>query len=277
MTLPSVTVIVTTYNWPAALDRVLHSLNDQDYDRLEVIIADDGSVDETANLIESWRKHFRFRLIHCWQADQGFRAAMIRNRAIALASHDYIIFIDGDCIVRPQFVYEHARLAKPGWFAAGNRILLNQNFTDNVLKLNLPIHRWSNRQWMGSRWRGECNRFMAFFTLPLGIFRKCQPLKWQGAKTCNLGAWRQDLLKVNGFDESYEGWGYEDSDCVMRLLRAKVFHQSAKYCAPVIHLWHPVAKRDQADENAKRLALTQQSSTVRALQGVEQYLAYEYR
>lgn len=271
----SVTVIVTTYNWPEALDCVLYALSEQRYKHIEVIVADDGSTDETAKMIQSWRGRFPFPLIHCWQRDQGFRAAMSRNRAIALARHDYIIFIDGDCVVPPHFVSNHVALAESGWFVAGNRVLLEQTFTRQILKNRLAIHRWSFSKWVLAKLRGDCNRLLPLLRLPLGGLRKISPLKWEGAKTCNLGVWRKDLLQVNGFDERFEGWGYEDTDCVIRLQRAKIYHKSGKYSAPVYHLWHPVAKRDQAQENAKRLSVTKQSLTIRALQGVEQYFFYE--
>lgn len=272
MKLPSVSVIVTTYNWPGALDRVLSALNAQDYAQLEVIIADDGSTDETAELIHTWRTRFSFRLIHCWQGDEGFRAAMVRNRAAALAKHDYLIFIDGDCVMFPSFVSHHVALAEKGWFVAGNRILLSSTLTDTVLKEALSIHRWSYWRWMGRRCLGQCNRVLPLFSLPMGPLRKLNPLKWEGAKTCNLGIWREDFLKVNGFDESFEGWGFEDSDCVIRLQRANIYHKSGKFCVPVLHLWHPEAKRDQAEENAKRLESTLKSSTSWAIKGVKEYL-----
>ena len=163
MAYPSVSVIVTTYNWPQALDRVLASLNAQKFNQLEVIIADDGSIDETAKLIEAWGQTFRFPLTHCWQEDQGFRAAMIRNRAIALAKHDYIIFIDGDCIVRPDFVLNHAKLAELNWFVAGNRILLTKPLTQKIFNDSLNVHEWSLSQWLLRRSIGECNRLISFF------------------------------------------------------------------------------------------------------------------
>lgn len=274
MSILSVSVIVTTYNWPRALDCVLRSLNEQDYPHLEVIVADDGSRDDTAALIHTWRNQFRFRLIHCWQTDEGFRAAMIRNRAVALASHEYLIFIDGDCVVLPNFVSHHVALAEKGWFVAGNRVLLNQSFTERVLNKSLAIHRWSLFKWMTLYWQGYCNRVFPLLSVPLGKLRKLNAVKWQGAKTCNLGMWRQDFLKINGFDESFEGWGFEDSDCVIRLQRNHVYHKSGKFSVPVLHLWHPSAAKENVEENAKRLELTMQSSTIQAFKGVGQYLTH---
>lgn len=274
MKLPSVSVIVTTYNWPLALDCVLRALSDQDYPTLEVIVADDGSNDETATLIHNWRHRFPFPLIHCWQADEGFRAAMARNRAVALASHDYLIFIDGDCVVLPSFISNHVWLAERGWFVAGNRILLNQAFTQRIFNESLAIHQWSYMKWICARWQGDCNRILPFCSLPIGKLRKLSPLKWEGAKTCNLGMWRSDFLHINGFDESFEGWGFEDSDCVIRLQRSNIYHKSGKFSVPVLHLWHPEAQRENAKENAKRLEQTKQSSLTYAIKGVEQYLVH---
>jgi len=274
MAMPSVSVIVTTYNWPKALDRVLAALNEQDYPDIEVIVADDGSQDDTASLIQSWQSRFAFPLIHCWQSDEGFRAAMVRNRAVACARHEYLIFIDGDCIVFPHFVSRHVQLAEKRWFVAGNRVLLDESFTAEVLQTSLPVHRWSLAKWLKARWQGHCNRVLPLYCLPLGALRKSAPLKWQGAKTCNLGVWREDFIAVNGFDESFEGWGFEDSDCVIRLQRAKVFHKSGKYAVPVLHLWHPTASREQVEKNAKRLEITKQSSLIQSIKGVEQYLGH---
>lgn len=254
---------MTTYNWPKALDRVLCALNDQDYPFFEVIIADDGSKDETADLISSWQSRFSHPLIHCWQSDEGFRAAMSRNRAVARATNEYLIFLDGDCIVLPHFISRHVQLAEKGWFVAGNRVLLNKAVTDHILDNNLYPHHWGHLKWLKA------------YHLPLGPLRKATPLKWQGAKTCNLGMWKDDFLAVNGFDEEFEGWGFEDSDCVIRLQRAKVFHKSGRYATAVLHLWHPSASRQQEEKNKKRLLQTKESSIIQAAKGVEQYLSYE--
>jgi len=119
-----ISVIVTTYNREDALDAVLRSLARQDDSGFEVIIADDGSGEATAKLVDVWKAKFSRRLDHVWHADRGFRAAEIRNRAILAARGAYCIFIDGDCIVRSDFIATHRRLAVPGWFVTGNRILL---------------------------------------------------------------------------------------------------------------------------------------------------------
>ena len=137
-----ISVIVTTYNREDALDAVLRSLARQSDADFEVIVADDGSGAATAKLIDAWKAKFGRRLDHVWHADRGFRAAEIRNRAILAARGAYCIFLDGDCIVRPDFVATHRRLAEPGWFVTGNRVLLSAELTTKVLREKLNPESW---------------------------------------------------------------------------------------------------------------------------------------
>ena len=121
-----ISVIVTTYNRPDALDAVLRGLAWQSDGSFEVVVADDGSSPDTAALLDRWRTRLRQPLIHVWQEHRGFRAAEIRNRAIVASSGSYCIFLDGDCIPRNDFVLEHRQLAEIGWFVVGNRVLMSQ-------------------------------------------------------------------------------------------------------------------------------------------------------
>jgi len=266
-------LIVTTYNRPGALAAVLEGCLAQTDADFEVIVADDGSAPETAALVAGYAARAPFPIRHAWQEDLGFRAAAIRNRALAATRADYIVFIDGDCVPPPDFVAAHRRLAERGWFLSGNRLMLTQTFTEQVLRDRLPIHRWALRDWLRVRRCGQVERLLPLLRLPLpGWLRKLLPKRWQGAKTCNLSAWREDLLRVNGLDESYTGWGLEDSDLVVRLLRAGVFNKSARFAAPVFHLWHRENDRSQLAENRQRLREVLQATHVRAAKGVDQYL-----
>lgn len=267
-----VSVIVTTYNWPSALDRVLSGLCAQDYKHFEVIIADDGSKEDTGLVIQAWQSIAPFTIKHCWHPDQGFQAAMIRNRAAALASYDYLVFIDGDCVPLPHFVRNHAKLAEEGYFVAGNRLLLNQTFTQQVLTEKMPIEHYSASRWAHITWKRDCNRFLPLLTLPLGHLRKLKPNQWKGVKTCNLGLWREDYVRVNGLDENYVGWGFEDSDLIVRLLRAKIKRKSGKFATGVIHLWHKEQNRAMLNDNAYRLAQTLQNKEIKAKKGFDQYI-----
>lgn len=266
-----IAVIVTTYNRPDALAAVLAGYQAQQGAEFELLVADDGSTDETRRVVEEFKARARFRVTHVWHEDQGFRAAAIRNRALAATRADYIVFSDGDCVPGPRFVAQHRKLAERGWFVAGNRVLLSAKFTDRVLRGHLPIQEWSLSNWLTAWVKRDINRWLPLMALPDGGFRKSAPQRWEGVKTCNLAAWRDDLLRVNGLDETYSGWGLEDSDLVIRLLHAGVQHKSGRFAAPVFHLWHAENDRSRLAENQRLLdALMQSKRNVAAL-GVNRY------
>ncbi len=264
-------VIVTTYNRPDALAAVLDGYLAQTITRFEIIVADDGSTDDTREVVSRYAARAPFPVRHVWQEDQGFRAAAARNRALAATTADYVIFTDGDCIPRHHFVARHCALAEPGCFLAGNRVLLSQDFTGNALAQHLPLHDWGMVHWLTLRLKGDINRWLPLLMLNSGAWRTRQPQRWEGVKTCNLSAWRADLVRVNGFDESYSGWGLEDSDLVIRLLHAGVRHKSARFAAPVLHLWHSENDRSRLPENQRRLEELLASTQIKARLGLDQY------
>ena len=268
-----IALIITTYNRPDALAAVLDGCLMQSDTNFEVLVADDGSARETADLIASYQARAPFSIKHIWHEDAGFRAAAIRNRALAVTSADYIVFIDGDCVMPPDFIASHRNLAERGWFLSGNRLMLTPEFTGEVLRDKLPIHLWTLRDWLLARWRGQIERVLPLIRISgMNLLRKRLPVRWQGAKTCNLSAWRDDLLSVNGLDESYTGWGLEDSDLVIRLLRAGIYNKSARFSVPVFHLYHPLNDRSNLEENRRRLQQALSATHLRALAGVDQYL-----
>ena len=268
----NVAVIITTYNRPDALAAALDGYAAQDTTAFELIVADDGSTDEIRALVAERAESAPFALIHVWQEDRGFRAAAIRNRALARTQADYVIFSDGDCVPPRHFVSTHCAQAEPGYFLAGNRILLAEDFTARVLRERLPIHAWRTGQWLAAWVRRDVNRALPLLTLPDGAQRKRAPRRWKGVKTCNFSAWRRDLLAVNGLDEAYSGWGLEDSDLVVRLIRAGIQHKSARFAAPVFHLWHREFDRSRLAENQLRLNEVQSGTRIEAANGVKQYL-----
>ena len=269
----SLAVIITTYNRPDALSAVLAGYLAQRDSNFEMIVADDGSTSETARVVAQYKARADFKITHVRQEDRGFRAGAIRNRALAGSSADYIVFSDGDCIPLPHFIAQHRRLAEAGWFLAGNRILMNEPFTRQVLGQGLSIHGWTARRWLTAAMTGQINRFIPLWPLPVAAsLRKIPARRWEGVMTCNLSAWRSDLLQINGFDESYSGWGLEDSDRVIRLLRSGVNRKSARFAAPVLHLWHRDNDRGGLAENRRRLQDLLHSKRVSAEQGVARYL-----
>ncbi len=269
----SISVIITTYNWAAALRLCLLSLYAQTDKNFEIIIADDGSRAENLKLTQSYTTDSPVPIQYVYHEDQGFRAGTIRNKAVAQSQGDYLLFIDGDCIARPDFIATHRRLAETGYFVAGNRVLLNQGFTQEVMAQSILLHEKSACYFLKLRLQGKINRTLPFLSVPLGWLRKAQPRKWQKAMTCNLAVWRENFIRVNGFDELFEGWGYEDSDLVIRLIHAGVKRKEGRFAAPVLHCWHSYHDRSQHDVNYARLMerLADQS-VIFAKKGICQYL-----
>ena len=263
-----ISVLVTTYNRADALEAVLRSLAGQTDQDFEVVVGDDGSAAATGQLVEAWKAKIGRRLEHVWHEHRGFRAAEIRNRAILASRGAYCIFLDGDCIVRPDFIATHRRLAAPGWFVTGNRILLSPSLTAKVLQEKLTPETWSFAAWLIERWRGGINRLSALLRLPLGPLRRLRQQAWRGARSCNLAVWRSDLDRIDGFDADYRGWGKEDSDIIVRLLHAGVRRKDGVFATGVLHLWHARADRSRLAENERKLADIIASDNFRAQRGL---------
>jgi glycosyltransferase involved in cell wall biosynthesis len=264
-------VIVTTYNRPDALRAVLAGLLAQQTQSFEILVADDGSRDDTRQTVAAVAHASAAPIRHVWQEDRGFRAGAARNRAAAQARGDYLLFLDGDCIPRPDWLSRHLRLAERGWMVAGNRVLLGEAFTRDALARQLPLHVWSLAQWRRERARGAVNRTLPLRRIPLGPLRKLAAGRWQRIRTCNLGLWRNDFDAVNGFDEAFEGWGFEDSDLAVRLLNRGVRRKEGGFATAVLHLWHRENDRRFEGENWDRLQQRIASRAVRATVGLDRY------
>lgn len=263
-----ISTIVSTYNREDALGAVLHSLSQQSDRDFEVVVADDGSGPATAARVEHWKSTFGARLIHVRHEKRGFRLAEIRNRAIRACRGSYCIFLDGDCLVAPDFIAEHRRLAEPGWFVTGNRALLSQTMTDSVLNGGVEPEGWNLAAWASQRLKGGLNRLGPLLRLPLGPLRKMRAAAWTGARGCNMAMWHADLDRVDGFDAAFAGWGREDSDLLIRLMRIGVRRKDGRYATGVLHLWHPEADRAGLSENEQLLAEVIASARVRAHRGI---------
>jgi glycosyltransferase involved in cell wall biosynthesis len=263
-----ISVIVATYNREDALDAVLRGLARQGDRSFEVLVADDGSGPATADVVAKWRAQAGFPLVHVRHEDQGFRLAEIRNRAILKAAGGLCVFLDGDCIPRAGFIAAHRHLAAPGWFVAGNRVLLGPALTARVLRDHLEPERWGFGDWMRIRLHGEVNRLLPLVSLPLGPLRRLGPSAWRSARGTNLAIRRDDLARVDGFDATFSGWGREDSDIMVRLIRAGVRRKDGRYATAVLHLWHPEFDRSRLPDNERRLADVVQGDRVRALRGL---------
>ncbi len=263
-----ISVIVATYNRPDALDAVLRSLARQGDDNFEVLVADDGSRPDTQAVVKRWQGRVGRRVVHVWHPDDGFRLAEIRNRAILVATGAYCIFLDGDCLARGDFVAAHRALAEPGWFVTGNRVLLSRELARRVLSEHLSPECWTMAQWLKSRLSRRINRLAPLIALPLGPLRKARPRAWRSARGANIAVWRSDLVAVDGFDSGFAGWGREDSDLFVRLIRAGIRRKDGRHATGVLHLWHPEADRARLSANEERLDAVLASDRIVATKGL---------
>ena len=250
----NISILLATYNWPEALRFCLESLETQTDRNFEIIIADDGSKPETATLIHSMMERSILSIQHLWQEDQGFRKTMILNQAIRAAQGEYLIFLDGDCIVQPDFVKRHRQLAKPQMMVTGSRVLLSESLTQKIL--SWPQWNFSafKSNLISYRLNGGINKFWPIvLKLGPGAWRIYQKFVWRRIKGCNMACWKEDALAIGGFDESMTGWGHEDADFVFRLQHAGIRRQSGAWLTEVFHLFHRISDQSKAAENAKRV------------------------
>jgi glycosyltransferase involved in cell wall biosynthesis len=268
-------IIVTTYNRPDALRRVLLDLDRQSSDAFEVVVADDGSTRETADTVADLKDRVGYRLKHVWQEDEGFRVARARNLAVLESEGDYVIFLDGDCIPLKGFVEGHLWLAEPGWWVRGTRVSLRREFTDRVIREELVVTDWPLLRWAVASVQGDAGGPVPLARFRTQAFRKRRPKRWQGARTCNISMWRDDFMRVDGFDESYTGWGREDSDLVIRLINAGVHRKEGRHAVPVVHLWHASYPRSSSESNEALLTETLDQVVVRARLGISSHLSKE--
>jgi glycosyltransferase involved in cell wall biosynthesis len=249
-----ISILLATYNWPQALKLCLESLSTQTDLDFEIIIADDGSSAQTKNLIEAIQPKFPVKITHLWQEDQGFRKTRILNQAIEAAGGEYLIFLDGDCIVQPDFIAEHRKLAQADHLVTGSRVLLNESLTLELLTwAQWDFKKFANNL-LSYRLSGGINKYWPLkIKLGNGAWRNYQKFVWRRIKGCNMACWKADALAIGGFDETMTGWGHEDADFVFRLQNRGLIRKSGSWSTEVLHLHHRINDQSNAAENARRV------------------------
>lgn len=264
-----ISVIVTTYNRPKALDLVLMGLSKQTDHNYEVVVADDGSGFETRKIIEKWKSRSPLRLIHAWQNDDGFRLNQSRNNGIKKSSGEYIVVLDGDCIPRRNFVAQHRKLMERGWAVAGNRCLLSPDLTNKVEEGEEDLLGWHMIDYLKARLTGEINRLSTLFVFPPDwSFRYKNPYNWKIFRGCNMAFFREDAYRVNGFDESFHGWGLDDSDFAVRMINSGVRIKSGRFSTGVFHLYHREGSLVKDSFNSSRFSKVIKDRLVNPLKGL---------
>lgn len=263
--MPSLALIVNTWNQPEYLARVLAAISRQSSAPEEVLLADDGSAAPTADIFRQWTATCRVPAHHVWQEHQAFRRARILNQAIAKATAEYVVFLDGDTLPHPQFIQDHRQLAQAGAFVQGHRALVGQKAAAWFGRNAFAIDRRK------ALLQGQLSGIKHAFRWPRPWRRPRRDL--HGVRGCNLGLWREHLVQVNGYNEDFVGWGREDSELAVRLINSGVCRLDVRGWALCFHLWHPPVSRNELEANDELLARAQASAATRCERGLNQYLA----
>ena len=259
-----ITLIITTYNWPKALILVLKSVENQTMAPGEVIIADDGSTVETREVVSRFQQHSELNIVHSWQQDKGFRIAKSRNKAIVKSKGEYIILIDGDIILHPNFIQDHINNSQKKYFLQGGRVLLSKDKTQQIFNANeISFSFFSS---------GIKNRKNAIHSNLLSKFFSIKKNGIHGIKSCNMSFYKKDCISVNGFNNEFEGWGREDSEFIVRLFNSGINRKHVYFNLIQYHLWHKESARDLLAKNEKILQNTIKNKLFYCDSGLSQYL-----
>lgn len=247
-------LIITTYNRPDALEVVLISVMNQTSMPHQVIIADDGSSLETKLLIEKYQLIFPIKLVHSWHEDDGFRAAESRNLALSHVTSEYVIIIDGDIVLDTYFIEDHINYAQEGCFLQGGRILMTKSKTEEILRNPEAKFKTSIfSSGLESRLEKRLTAFRSNFLAKL-VFKNLD--NKNKVRSCNMSFYFKDVIKVNGFNNKFIGWGREDSEFVERLMNAGVNGKLIKFVALGYHLYHPEEPKSSLPKNDELLKKT---------------------
>ncbi len=265
----TIALLISTYNWPEALQRVLESVLLQTRKPDEILIADDGSSESTKQVIDAFRLKTNIPVKHAWQEDNGFQKTKILNKALALCESEYIVQIDGDIIMSPQFIADHINISKPHHVITGSRASLTKEFTLEFLKSKKPID--YNLLRKNSPYKMNAAR-IPFLTPIFATRYKTKGKHKFYSKGCNMAFWMSSLVKVNGFNEDMYEWGHEDSELVVRLLKIGEKKLFMKFSGVTYHLWHKVSSMERKSINQTILENTVASGDFKIKNGLDKYL-----
>ena len=260
----SCSLVTPTYNWPEALELLLISIMNQTVFPNEVIIADDGSTEETKKLIAIYQKIFPVPIIHVWHEDNKNQKPKIMNKAIAIAKYDYIIEIDGDIIMEKNFVKDHLDFAKKGQYLFGSRVNIQQSILDSIFKNKTINFNYFSR---GIKKRNRTLRIPFFMN-----FVKTNEKMSSKLRGCNMSFWREDFIKINGFNESLVGWGIDDSEMIQRLHNIGIIGKRLKHTGIAFHIFHKEQSKSHLEINNAIEKETLEKKLVFAEKGINQYL-----
>lgn len=251
-------VIISTYNSTEWLEKVLYGYNNQTYRQFEVVIADDGSKEETHQLLKRMETEVFYPIVHVWQEDNGFQKSQILNKAILQCSSEYIIMSDGDCIPRKDFVEQHVKYREEGYFLSGGYFMLPMNISEEISKEDIYSEKCFNLKWLKDQGLKHSFKNNKLHSRPLkaSLLNAFTPTNasWNGH---NASGWKKDILAINGFDERMQ-YGGQDRELGERLTNLGIKSKQIRYNAVVLHLDHPRGYKNQQSIE-KNLAIRRQT------------------
>lgn len=261
---PTCSLVTPTYNWPEALDLLLLSALKQSHLPNEIIIADDGSKNDTKKLIEHYKTISPIPIIHVWHEDDQNQKPKIMNKAIAASKHDYIIEIDGDIIMHRDFVKDHLSHAKANTYLYGSRVNVKSEYLKTLFTNKQTEFNFFSK---GIKKRTRTLRIPVFAN-----FYKSNDKISKKLRGCNMSFWKEDFVKINGFNEDLVGWGMDDSEMAQRLHNIGIKAKRLRYVGIVYHIYHKEQSKDHIYLNQKIENNTARNKIIYIEKGIAQYL-----
>ncbi|MEN9917823.1 MAG: hypothetical protein RL662_259 [Bacteroidota bacterium] len=257
-------LLISTYNWVEALDVILASVKKQSLMPNEILIADDGSGEATKRLIDEYKKTIPIPIKHIWHEDKGFRKSIILNKTIASSDSDYIIQIDGDCIINKYFVEDHIKNVIPKTYLYGSRVNTREKYLKRILGKKITSFHLFSKEIKNNGRTIRINQLARLYSSQDTISHKI--------RGCNLSFWRNDFIDINGYNEDFEGWGVEDSEMAIRLHNNRVRCKRLKFNGIMYHLYHKTESRENFEKNRLLEKLTKDQFLIRCNNGINKYL-----
>ncbi len=270
MSQPAISVIISTYNHPEWLEKVLWGFSCQSFKDFEVVIADDGSDQQTEQLIIGIRKHLDFPIQHIWHTDNGFQKTIILNKAIKASLSNYLLFTDGDCIPRADFVERHIHNRQEGYFLSGGYFKLPMNISKKITKDDILQQRCFNLKWLKALGLKSSfkNNKLATSKAKQQFLNWITPTEatWNGH---NSSGWKANIVTANGFDQRMQ-YGGEDRELGERLFNAGLKAKQLRYTAICVHLDHArgYVKPEMLEKNAAIRKTTKQEKRTKTAFGL---------
>ena len=238
MRVPEISVVISTYNSKDWLEKVLWSYQEQTFKNFEIVIADDGSTKDTQELIETFKKTVNFPVIHVWHEDNGFQKTKILNKALLNCNANYVLFTDGDCLARADFLNVHIESREAGYFLSGGYFKLPMSISKLISREDIVKQNCFDIDWLkshGLKASFKNNKITAKGS-KASILNTLTPTNasWNGH---NSSGWKKDIFDVNGFDERMQ-YGGEDRELGERLFNLGIKSKRVRYSAICVHLDH---------------------------------------